>query len=425
MTLCMQGGGYKELSPEDAQECERIAEYSVSWSKWYNIWNSCFRSANSIREDFARIFKRNLSYINDFFDKNHFDTINAITALHKMAGVYCYAAEKRNMRVSSQDGISGSTVISANGPASYGRDIPLFLNKMWGEISNKKAILDRSAQMWKERKKASTDFGHMSHDEYMRNRKEKGYDKTIMQSPQEENITSYDVVIPLNVSNDGAALGVSSIFDSMKQWLEKTLDYIINKLNGTVLIREHPVGKILPSYMASAELYTIFPEILKPYIGNKNLCYIKSEEEINLYQYIEKCKVLIPWTSTVGVEAGLMGKNVLIHTDVYYQNAAFATRAKNQDEYFENIRRCITENKTLIMDKQLAYEDALKYFYYTMNRILITDFTIVNFNDGIWNFESFIDLIHAQGVDEIVKVVAEGIPSVYLVEKQHRKIYGT
>ena len=77
------------------------------------------------------------------------------------------------------------------------------------------------------------------------------------------------------------------------------------------------------------------------------------------------------------------------------------------------------------MDKQLAYEDALKYFYYTMNRILITDFTIVNFNDGIWNFESFIDLIHAQGGDEIVKVVAEGIPSVYLVEKQHRKIYGT
>lgn len=418
-------GEDKELPPEDAQECERIAEYSVRWSKWYNCWNSRFRTDNSIRDDFARIFKRNLLYINSFFDKNHFDTINAITALHKMAGVYCYAAEKRNIRVSSQDGVVGSTIISSNGPASYGDDIPLFLKKMWGTIKNKDEIINRAVHMWRERRNATADLKHMSNDEYIKEYRAKGYDKTVLQPPQKESVPSYDVIIPLNLSNDGAALGVFSIFGSMKEWLKKTLDYVIHKLNGTVLIREHPIGKILPSYLLSTELYSIYPEILEPYKGNSKLRYVKSDEEINLYQYIEQCKVLIPWTSTVGVEAGILGKNVLIHTDVYYQNAAFATRAKTQEKYFENLKSCITQNVFLREDKQLAHEDALKYFYYTMNRILITDFTIVNSNEITWAFESFSELTHAQGVDEIIKIVAEGIPSVYLIEKQHRKIYDT
>lgn len=80
--------GATELSLADEQECERIAEYSVRWSKWYNSWNSRFRSDESVQKDFEEIFKKNLSYINSFFEKNHFDTINAITALHKMAGAF-------------------------------------------------------------------------------------------------------------------------------------------------------------------------------------------------------------------------------------------------------------------------------------------------------------------------------------------------
>lgn len=87
--------GGVELSSDDERECERIAEYSASWSKWNNIWNSRFRSKESVRDDFSKIFKNNLSYINAFFEKNHFDSINAITALHKIAGIYNYAGKRK------------------------------------------------------------------------------------------------------------------------------------------------------------------------------------------------------------------------------------------------------------------------------------------------------------------------------------------
>lgn len=421
------GEEFVELPPEDAQECERIAEYSVSWCKWYNIWNSRFRTDNSIRDDFARIFKRNLLYINSFFDKNHFDTINAITALHKMAGVYCYAAEKRNIRVSSQDGVRGKTSISSNGNCFHGKDIQLFFENMWVQYSDKekKKILDRSANMWNNRLKASVDLDYMSFSEYQKQCKEKGYDKAIVQSPRKENVQSYDVIIPLNLSCDGPALSAFSVFGSEEQWLVQTLDYVINKLDASVLIREHPVNHMMPSYFKNTELYIDCPEILKPYEASEKLRYVKSEEKINLYQYIEKCKVVIPWTSTVGVEAALLGKNVLVHTCIYYRYAAFALCARNQNEYFKMLKSCLADGqKTLVKNVQSTYEDALRYFYFALNRSLITDFTIVNSNIEEWRFKDFNELENAEGVEEIIQIVAEGVPSVYLTEKQHRRIYG-
>ena len=410
------------LSLEDERECERIAEYSVRWSKWYNDWNSRFRSEKLIQNDFEEIFKRNLSYINTFFEKNHFDTINAMTALHKIAGVYYYAGRKRNIRVSSQDGMQGSTLICADGPSSYGEDIPRFLEKMWGEIANKDAIMDRAVKMWETRRGASSKISDMSFGEYIKLRKEKGYENISFQSPETELEQTYDVIIPMNLVNDGAALGIVTIFDNIGQWLEETLDYVIHKLKSTVLIREHPSMMLLPSYMAKSELRTAYPEILKQYEGNKLLRYVKSEERINLYQYIEKCKVLIPWTSTVGMEAGIMGKNVLIHTNVYYGNATFACQVRTREEYFEKLEKCITCGEFLAGNKQQAYEEALRYFYYTMNRRLKTDFTIVSSFDSPWKFNSFGELIKAEGIDEVVQIVAENVPSVYLIEKQRKRL---
>lgn len=410
-----------KLSLEDEQECERIAAYSVNWSKWQNLWNSRFRTFEAVYNDFATIFKRNLAYIDAFFDKNHFDTINAATALHKMAGVYYYAAKKRNIRVSSQDGVMGSTSICANGPTSYcNDDISSFLKMLDDDPRNRQEIMNRAVMMWEKRKGAYI-TKDMSNDKYYKELKG-GYNNICFQAPKTKIKHTYDVIIPLNVRNDGAALGTFTIFKDQKNWLEKTLEYLFQELNATVLIREHPTNSILPSFMANTELYSFCPKILEKYAGNKLLRYVRSEEKINLYQYIEQCKVVIPWTSTVGVEAGLMGKNVLVHTDVYYCNAAFASRVHTEEEYFEYLKKCIVDGDCLVKDVRRANEEALLYFYSTMNRLLITDFTLVNSGESEWKFNCFEELIKAEGVDEIIQIVGDNVPCIHLIEKQHIRL---
>lgn len=413
------------LSSKDEEECEKIAEYSARWMKWQNLYNPQFLSVNTLQCEMAKIYKRNLPCIEKFFDKNHFDTINASTALHARGGVYNYVGKKRKIRVSSADGIGETTKISANGAASRQEDITYLLEGTWMNEEEEQEVLQRASKLWDERKVLPlTVKKDTTHSEYVKMFKEKGYSHIGFQIPRAKEIKAYDVVIPLNLVNDGASLGIETVFKNREHWLIETLDFVINKMGNTVLIREHPAARMLPDFNECSELFAKHPEILAPYKGNPSLLYVKSDQDINLYQYIEQCKVVIPWTSTVGIEAGLLKKNVLMHTSYFYKNSSFVLSAFSRDDYFNLLKKCILENKYLVENKQKAYDDALKYFYYAMHGQLVTDFTSLNtdFSTYTWSFMTFNELVNAEGVDETIQIVAENVPSVYLIEKQYRRL---
>lgn len=413
-----------DLTQEDEQECERIAEYSAKWLKWQALYNPRFISEDILRDKLAAIYKRNFPCIEAFFDRNHFDTINASTALHVRGGVYNYVGKKKGIRVSSSDGIGGTTCISAYGPNADARDIPHLIKGDWlsGEESE---ILESASDMWGKRKELPLSVhADTTHEEYVELKKV-GYSNIGFQSSRATKIKAYDVIIPLNIKNDGAALGMRTIFKNREQWIIETLDFVINRLGKTVLIREHPAARILQNGEKCTELYAEYPEILAPYQGNPSLYYVTSKEDINIYQYIERCKVVIPWTSTVGIEAGLLKKNVLVHTEVFYNQSLFTLYASFRDEYFEILKNCLMEDKYLIEDEKEAYRDALKYFYFSMRTLLVTDFTSLNadFSSYVWKFNSFDELINTEGVEETIQIIAEAVPSVYLIDKQHKRIY--
>lgn len=416
--------GESSISDADEKECERVAEYSTRWLKWQNLYNPRYISQETLQVKLAQIYKRNIGYIDTFFEKNHFDTINASTGLHVRGGIYNYVGKKRNIRVSSQDGIGGTMLICANGPASYGKDIPLTVERKRTR-EEEEEIIQRAVAMWEKRRGLTIDNENLK--QYVKLLQTDGYAYIGFQAPQTKIEQIYDVVIPLNISEDGAALGRDTLFGNKEQWLIETLDFVINKLGKTVLLREHPAGRIQPEGTACTELYAANPDILEPYKDNPSLYYVKSDEDINLYQYIGQCKVVAPWTSTVGMEAGIMKKNVLLHTNPFYGDSAFVLRAHSRKEYFELLEKCILGNGWMVKDEQAAFYDALKYFYYAMSTSLVTNFTSLNANGDSyeWKFEAFEDLLCAEGVDEIVQIVAENVPSAYLIEKQHRRIYNS
>lgn len=196
-------------------------------------------------------------------------------------------------------------LICANGPASYGKDIPLTVERKRTR-EEEEEIIQRAVAMWEKRRGLTIDNENLK--QYVKLLQTDGYAYIGFQAPQTKIEQIYDVVIPLNISEDGAALGRDTLFGNKEQWLIETLDFVINKLGKTVLLREHPAGRIQPEGTACTELYAANPDILEPYKDNPSLYYVKSDEDINLYQYIGQCKVVAPWTSTVGMEAGIMKK---------------------------------------------------------------------------------------------------------------------
>lgn len=412
------------MSEEDKRECRRIAAYSAQWQKWRRIQNFAEMSQELIEAEFAAVFEKNMGYVNAFFEHSQYDTVNVSTALHKRAGVIAYVCSKQGIQTSSQDGADGMTLLSADGAAYYGRDIKRTVTENWIPSDEKKKILKDAAEM-AEQRFGSTDFnnGEGNLEEYHNMMKLKGYAKVSFQGALQNLERTYDVIIPLNAPYDGAAIGIHTFFESRQGWLVKTLDFIINKLGKTVLIREHPFLKMLPpSNYIGSDLMSADPDILEPYKDSPLLYYANYTEDINLYQYMRHCKAVLPWTSTVGVEAGLMRKNVVTHTDVYYADSAFAMRAYSEEEYFSFICKCLECDEWMVENTELAYEEALQYFYLCMNRRLHTKVTICgedyHYITHQWLGMNFEELLKEKGVEEIVQIVAENIPSVYLTARQ-------
>lgn len=417
--------GEYEISEQDAEKCEKIAEYSASWSKWHRLYYGKFHSWEFLKDQYAEIFKKNFSYIDAFFEKNHFDVINASTALHKRGGIFNYVAEKRDIRVTSQDAYDkASMLVCTNGPASCAMDTSRAFKEKWIKEEEKDEILKYASKMWEKRKNLtiSAQNDDLNLDKYKDMIRTKGYAYMGFQGIRSEIKRTYDVIIPLNIRCDGAALMTETIFGSLEQFLIQTLDFVINKLGKSVLLREHPANRYHPDYYTCTEIYAEHPEILEPYKDSDLLLYVKSDEDINLYQYIEQCKVVIPWTSTTGVEAGIMGKDVLVHTDVYYKDSKFVKCAHTVDEYFAYLKKELLSDKNSKKEEG-AYEEALLYFYYSMARTLLTRFTSMHSVECPWRFECFEELLKEEGVEEVVQIVAEDVPSVYLTEKQHRRVY--
>lgn len=409
------------LSEVDANECKKVAEYSARWWKWFNLYNARCISLHVLMEKYEKLFCHNFYAIDKFFESNHFDVINAMTALHSLGGLYNYVGAKRGIRISSQDGMKGRTLISSHGPAPHRRDIFYFMQGDWSEIIEREDIIDKAEAIWRKRRGFTTSIRDEDLKEYIeRSGKELGC--TNFQTATEIKIEQkYDVIIPLNLFYDGAMLGIQTIFGDIFTWLEETLDYVVNVLKCNVLIREHPIWKVLPEYYRRSELYTIYPELIERYEGNKLFRYVKSDEDLNIYEYMEHCKVVIPWTSSTGIEAGIMKKNVLIHTNVYYENATFVLRARTKEEYFDALRKSVLDEEQFVKNEQAAYLESLRYFYYLMHSVLKTDFTLLSSGFGDWKFKDFKELLEAEGVEEIVQVVAEDVPSPYLIEKQYRR----
>lgn len=415
--------GKNKSSSEDLAQCEKVAQYSADWQKWKNLQKPRYMSREILQKKYADVFRENIGYVDAFFESRKFDTVNVSTALHKRAGIIHYVCKKKGMRVSSQDGCKGVMGLSADGVSAYGYDVARTVREKWIPSEKEKSILKKAAQMAEERfTQSTTDSGISNRDKYYQVLESKGYAWVNLQPPREDMENDYDVFIPLNLMYDAAALAVDSCFHSVQHWLSETLDFIINGLGRSVLLREHPCARLEPSFFLSLDIIDIAPDVLRPYQNSKLLHYVRSNEDINSYQYMEQCKVVLPWTGTMGVEAALMKKNVVVHTNAFYADSSFVLKASSKEEYFSFIRKCISAEQWLVEDETKAYQEALKYFYLGMNREQRTVLTIYEEDYACvkhgWLGLSFEELLQEEGIDEIVQIVAENVPSAYLAAKQ-------
>ena len=221
-------------------------------------------------------------------------------------------------------------------------------------------------------------------------------------------------VFAMNVEHDAAALGRHVTFADTMEWILEVTDFVLEHTsNASVVVRQHPAerkpneGSQFPIRRVLSERYGSEPRVV----------FISAAEPVNTYDLVSEAAMVLPYVSTIGIEAAALGKPVLVSGQSCYSDLGFVRTAASRGEYFELLRRGLNADLELLPDQ---VEKALLCYYLTpvCNRIW-TQFTPQPRDFWRWQKASPPNLYADAAVSDILTSLDENTPPALV---RHRRL---
>ena len=382
--LYIDGSKEEKLDSSDLNVVKKFAPVVVKWLDAQR--DEVFLKNDTKRiSKAAEILQGTMKNIKNFLLNNKFDVLNVHTGIHRHRYVYTYLGKKFGTRIATYDGnIRGTILYETDGIPGWAYDIRKLIEGNFFTLKEKKKLIEMAKENFDKRRNST------SGDEGYNFQKVK---KSIYFKP-------YDVIIPLNVMWDAAALGLDDVFENEIEWLQETLRYLMYNTDALVMIREHPVQRMNSDFLYRN--YKLDLPIIDKF--SDRIKYVSSDADINTYQYIEQCKVVLPYASTVGLEAIMLDKQVVVHTTVYY--GKYICKANSKEDYFEKIKNCLYGMQKNNCSKNNIYLAYLFQMYHSIKTKWSECF-------DIWLEYRLDELNGMEGVDEIIDIIIGNIPAAY------------
>lgn len=372
-------------------------------------------SESEISQIIKEVYDRyNIRIANFLYEnKEKLNVIISFTGLHWKNGYYNYYGKKFGLRMPSHD----NNLISTDDICCHLKDITKIINSEMFTKNQINSIVELSRVLFEKRVNFKQDL-----ENYTFKLADVESMKKSCQISSNKLSNPYDIVIPLNIVDDAAALNIKGCFNDFADWLTSTVEYIIENTNASVIVREHPGQQIAISAMNLYFEFISYRHLLEKYEKNVRYKYISASDDVNTYKCIEKCKIVLPWTSTIGIESALLKKIVIQSQDCYYSSFSFVKRAFTKDEYYKLISKYLKEPFYLSQeDINIAY---LAFFLnnHSMIDCEFFEWSGIKYNN-ICTGKSFYDndfksFLQIKNIDDVVKITAEGIPAAYLMVKR-------
>jgi hypothetical protein len=126
-------------------------------------------------------------------------------------------------------------------------------------------------------------------------------------------------VLFTNLVWDTAVFGRDVGFSSIAQWLSLSVEWFRKHPDRQLVIRIHPAEDLRPSQETREKLSDVVRGLALP----PNVKLVPSAAPVSSYALIDAASLVMVYTSTVGLEAALSGKRVLVAARVYYARRGF------------------------------------------------------------------------------------------------------
>ena len=307
------------LDAEDHLHLKKLASHNAIWNVRNVVPTDALDHYSKLSFD---TMVQHAGRIKQLYTLHQFDHCVHQSLVNNNGGLHKYFGNQAGQRVSCIDIAGGKGLIGLNDVHGYFYDLlhlqdPDSFFHLFGDDQYREAALELARNTYELRL-----FG-------------KDDRSTQPTSEETESIGTWDIVIPMNIFWDAAALGRNRLFESPYSWLVQTISHILFNTPFSVALRQHPHEK---NFLNQFETGTLLgTALLSRFEGHPRFKFISCTDPINTYHLIETCNLVLPFTSTVGIEAALMGKQVIVASDVYYANEPFVSKAQSVEDYFKQI----------------------------------------------------------------------------------------
>jgi hypothetical protein len=375
-----------ELSAADEAELDRLTELNA-----ISYLRRMGQTGVEARESFRIGLGKNLRQLHPLFASERFDHWVVPGGIYGLSGLCIYLGKVYGRRVATYDSGPGSVALGVRGVAAYCADITTIFEPEYADyVEAHRAPAIAMAQKEFELRRAARDrYGYSAH-------------------PYEAGAKAEhcDVLFPLNMFDDAAGLGGHRFFASAAEWLRETVGFLLAQTTAQVVLREHPGARHVAWHDDTGDkLMAAFP-------NEPRLRFVSCREKASTYQFLESAKVVLPYSSTVGVEAAILGKQVILESSAYFAGLSFVQQASSREDYFARIAAALRTPQPLTEEqKEQAW---LCYFYGQVASFVDCDFTPVPADFEKWARRRLPRLAEERPVRLIVDALSTGMPSCRL-----------
>ncbi|HEX8294910.1 MAG TPA: hypothetical protein VF593_01305 [Chthoniobacteraceae bacterium] len=247
-----------------------------------------------------------------------------------LSSIYVEAARRAGIAFTTYDSGAQILVVCQNGVASHQADIPLALTLTESAMAARPAYRDQIIA-----------WSHRELDERVKGRG--NYITFQTQAAAGSSPFNYNVLVPLNLRWDSAALGRQRLFATVDDWVAAIVEWGAGEPLARVCIRQHPIER-RAAWKSSDD---VGQRLRERNPAGDRVRFIGAEEPVSTYDLLGSVRVVLPFTSSMGVEAPMLGIPVITAAHSYYEDLPFVHRAESVVHYFQLLSQSLHDGLTV------------------------------------------------------------------------------
>jgi hypothetical protein len=331
----------------DEPVLERLVRLNLVWAlRGGTPTDADLADAQSVRGH----LRTALSRIRGLLEREAFRYVLVPGGVYGTSGLYLHAGQQAGIRIATYDSGLGWTIACPDGVVAHQVDVPRAFSALYREGSEELADAVAAARAEYDRRTHGGDR--------MR------YQSAVLEPVQ--GLPDRAVLIPMSVEWDSSALGRHHIFEDSADWLVATVGHLLEHTDAPVIVRQHPSERraLERSRFPAASL------LGERYAQHPRYHFVSAGQDVNTYGLLNAARLVLPYISTIGIEAAAIGKTVILAGQPYYRTLGFTWNAGSRAEYFDLIRRGVAGDLPLLPDQE---RKAWLCFY--INAVLYRVFT--------------------------------------------------